>query len=88
MQSSNFNLRNVPPQVMAMLKKEAAKKKMSINSFILSMLEQGLGMIRPATKKIIFHDLDHLAGTWSNKDQEEFEKNIKPFEEIDKELWS
>lgn len=84
---SNFNLRNISPQVMSMLKKEATQKKISINSLILQIIEQDLGIARP-TKKAIFHDLDHLAGTWSNEDKKAFDDNIKPFENIDKELWS
>lgn len=87
MPASNFNLRNVAPHVMTMLKREALKQKTSINSLILQILEQGLGIVQPA-KKAVFHDLDHLAGTWSPQDKKVFDENIKSFENIDKELWS
>lgn len=87
MLASNFNLRNVAPGVMSLLKKKATKQKISINSLILQIIEQDLGIAHP-TKKTVFHDLDHLAGTWSNKDKKAFDDNIKCFENIDKELWS
>jgi len=87
MSASNFNLRNVAPDVMSLLKREATKQKISINSLILQIIEQNLGIAHP-TKKAVFHDLDHLAGTWSNKDKKAFDDNIKSFENIDKELWS
>jgi hypothetical protein len=86
MASSNFNLRNVAPNIMSLLKKEANKRKMSMNSLVLQFLEQGLGITYP-TKKSVFHDLDYLAGTWSNKDQKTFNDNTKSFEKIDEELW-
>lgn len=86
MPASNFNLRNVTPEVMLILKREASKKNVSVNSFIIQVLEQSLGVIRPA-KKVVFHDLDHLAGTWTTKDKEKFDENIKAFEQIDEELW-
>ncbi|MBA3722487.1 MAG: antitoxin [Parachlamydiaceae bacterium] len=86
MSASNFNLRNVAPDVMLLLKKEAAKQKISINSLILKILEHGLG-ISHSTKKIVFHDLDHLAGTWTSKDKKEFDDHIKSFENIDRDLW-
>lgn len=86
MSTSNFNLRNVNPSVMSLLKKEATKQKISINSLILQIIEQSLG-IAHSPKKVVFHDLDYLAGTWSQKDQKEFSENIKSFENIDKELW-
>lgn len=87
MSASNFNLRNVAPDVMSLLKKEANKQKISVNSLILHILEQGLGMTHRA-KRPVFHDLDHLAGTWNAKDKEIFDDQIKSFENIDEELWS
>jgi hypothetical protein len=86
MPASNFNLRKIAPEVMLLLKKEAVKQKISINSLILKIIDQGLGITHPV-KKVIFHDLDYLAGTWSNKEKKEFDDNIKPFENIDEELW-
>jgi len=87
MSTSNFHLRNVAPDAMTLLKKKAAEQKISINSLILQIIEQSLGIAHPL-KKTVFHDLDHLAGTWSNKDKKTFDDNIKSFENIDKELWS
>lgn len=86
MSTSNFNLRNVTPDVMSSLRREAAKQKISINSLILLIIERGLG-ITHQTKKTVFHDLDYLAGTWSDKDKKAFDDNTKCFEKIDKELW-
>lgn len=86
MTASNFNLRNIAPQVMELLKKKAREKKISINSLLVQIIEQSLGFSLPA-KKVIFHDLDHLAGTWSNKEKKEFDDNIKSFEKIDEDLW-
>lgn len=86
MSTLNFNLRNVAPDVMSLLKKEAAKQKISINSLILLIIERGLGVAHK-TQKNVFHDLDDLAGTWSDKDQKTFDDSIKSFEKIDKELW-
>lgn len=87
MPATNFNLRNVAPEVMSLLKREATKQKISVNSLILKSIEQSLGIARPA-KKAVFHDLDHLAGTWSDKDKKAFDAKIKPFENIDNELWT
>lgn len=86
MSTSNFNLRNIPENVIGLLKKNAAKQKISINSLILQIIENGLGITYKATKNT-FHDLDYLAGTWSAEDEEKFNKNTKRFENIDKELW-
>ena len=87
MSAPNFNLRNIAPNVMLLLKKKAAQQKVSVNSLILQILEQDLGVAHP-TKKAVFHDLDYLAGTWSSEDKKTFDDNIKTLETIDKELWS
>jgi len=86
MSASNFNLRNIAPEVMVLLKREAAKQKISINSLILQIIDKGLGTVHQK-KRILFHDLDHLAGTWSMDDKKAFDENIKFFEKIDRELW-
>lgn len=82
----NFNLRNIAPDVMSLLKKEAVKQKISVNSLILLIIERSLGIAHPV-KKNVFHDLDYLAGTWNDEDKKIFDENIKSFEKIDKELW-
>lgn len=87
MSASNFNLRKVTPNVMSLLKKEAAKQKISVNSLILQIIEQGLGVTHQ-TKKTAYHDLDSLAGTWTPADKKTFDDNVKSFDKIDKELWS
>lgn len=86
MATTNFNLRNISQDMMSLLKKEAAEQKISVNSLILQTLEREVG-ISWRTKKTIFHDLDDLAGTWSDKDKKNFDEKIKSFEAIDKELW-
>lgn len=86
MPTSNFNLRKIAPEVMSLLKEEAVKQKISINSLLLKIIDQGLGIAHPI-KKATFHDLDHLAGTWSGKEKKEFDDTIKSFEKIDEELW-
>lgn len=87
MSTTNFNLRGITTDIMMMLKKEADKQNTSVNLLILRLIEHGIGHVH-AVKKPIFHDLDKLAGTWSEKDAKEFLKNTKEFEKIDKELWS
>lgn len=85
MSAYNFNLRGIPSDVMVHLKREAKRLKTSVNVLILKILERGLGF---STEKVTYHDLDHLAGTWSSAEAKAFKENTKDFEKIDKELWS
>jgi len=86
MTASNFNLRGVPSEVMTMLKREAKKLKISVNSLILNILEQGVGL-GGKPKRMKYHDLDFLIGTWGKSEAKDFDDNVKIFEKIDDELW-
>jgi hypothetical protein len=85
MSASSFNLRGIPADLMALLKKEAKRLHTSVNVLILKMIERGLGF---SCEKLVYHDLDHLAGSWTSTEEKAFEENTKQFEKIDKELWS
>lgn len=86
MPTPNFNLRNIAPEVMAMLKKEASRQNLSVNSLILQSIDHHLGVSQKA-KKAKYHDLDCLAGTWSDREKKAFDNNTRAFETIDEELW-
>lgn len=84
MSASNFNLRGIPADIMNLLKQEAKRLHTSVNALVLKMIERGLGF---SCEKTVYHDLDHLANTWSTKEAQQFQENIDHFEKIDKELW-
>ena len=85
MAAHNFNLRGIPEEVMAVLKKEAKRLHTSINAVALKMIERGLGI---SSEKVRYHDLDHLAGSWSRADEQAFREGTEPFQKIDEDLWS
>ncbi len=74
MASSNFNLRGLSPETMISLKKEARRLRMSVNALVLKMIEGELGF---ASEKLMYHDLDHLAGSWSSVEEATFEENTQ-----------
>lgn len=86
MATTNFNLRGVDSHLMVILKQTAEKKHTSINSLILTCIEQSLGYTHQVHRPI-YHDLDALAGTWDENDAREFKANTSHFETIDKDLW-
>jgi hypothetical protein len=58
----------------------------SINSALLKIVRKELGLEKKR-HTAVYHDLDHLAGTWDKKDFVEFKKNVKDFENIDETMW-
>lgn len=77
----NLTIRGIDEDLEKTLKEEAKLRRTSMNKLVLEILRQNL------TKKKYYHDLDHLAGTWTAEEAEEFEKHISPFEQIDEEMW-
>jgi len=53
---------------------------------MLKLLKESLG-IDKKKRGVVYDDLDHLAGTWSNKDATEFERSTSVFEKVDEEMW-
>ena len=82
--SSVITLRGIDPDLRAALDAEAARLGISLNALILQELRGSLGL---AGSDRLFHDLDHLAGTLSREDVEEFRAATQFFEQIDPELW-
>lgn len=81
---SAFNLRGIPEEIMDLLKQEAKRLQISVNTLVLNILESSLGITREYKTH---HELDHLAGTWSAADEKAFKENTQPFEQIDPEQW-
>lgn len=83
----NFSLRGIDERTMAQLKTVARRQGLSVNSFILRLIELGLGGKARGARQATYHDLDELAGTWSKEQAKEFSKKIAGFEKLDTELW-
>jgi plasmid stability protein len=83
---ATMTLRGLDELLSKALKESAVKEGMSVNAFVLRTLKNALkvGKKRRHTE---YHDLDTLAGTWSEQDALEFEKNTAAFEVVDETLW-
>jgi hypothetical protein len=81
-----LSLRGIDEELAENLKKAAKQSGGSINKTVLDILRKSLGLGSKKREKV-FHDLDDLAGTWSDDDWQQFKKATKHFEAIDKDLW-
>jgi plasmid stability protein len=83
-----ITIRSIPDKVQKTVQKEAAQKGVSLNKAIISLLERAVGADAPEMKKrVLYSDLDHLAGLWSREEAAEFDKNLKAQRKVDAELW-
>ncbi|MBF8277651.1 MAG: hypothetical protein HW390_2724 [Candidatus Brocadiaceae bacterium] len=83
---ATMTIRGIDDEVARLLKDRAKSEEMSVNGLILKMVNESLGIEKKKRIKT-YRDLDHLAGTWSEKDAKEFQERVTDMEKIDKELW-
>lgn len=79
-----ITVRNLPPAVARAVKEKARREKLSLNKAIVRLLEEATG---GAAKRVVHHDLDHLAGTWSEEEYHEFMAALREQRQIDPEMW-
>lgn len=83
---SVITVRGIDDTMAKVLKEKAKQEGTSVNSVLLKTLREFFGL-KKKKRTVIYDDLDHLAGTWSEKDFLEFQKKIADFETVDKKMW-
>ena len=74
----------IDPKLIAAIQREAARSGQPVDDYVKSAL---IAAAAKRKKQKPYHDLDHLAGTWTRKDYEDFKAVIAPMSEINKEMW-
>ncbi len=83
-----ITLRNLPPELEKTVRKEAERKRTSINKAVISLLERKVEGRKKTKNKTREHDdLDALAGSWTKKEAAEFDHTLAAQRSIDPELW-
>jgi hypothetical protein len=76
-----ITLRGIDPVLAHRLREEARRRGVSLNRTILHFLRQATGLAMPSyphtSRPDRFADLDHLAGTWSEQEAEEFDRVVQ-----------
>jgi hypothetical protein len=81
---SQITLRKLPRDLEKMVRTQARLRRLSLNKTIIALLQKSLGIADDSQKP---QGLAALAGTWSEAEAEEFDRNIAFFEEIDRGVW-
>ena len=83
-----ITLRNLPAELEKAVRKEAERRRTSMNKAIISLLERKAeGDKKKNARTLKNDDLDALAGSWSKKEAAEFDKALASQRTIDPELW-
>ena len=80
-----LTIRNVPRRLADALDRERRRHDASLNSTVLDLLSRSLGVAGDGPRR---NGLAELAGTWSAKDQRQFDAAVAPFEVVDDDMWA
>ena len=69
------------------LTEEAGRRGVSVEMVASLLLRRGLEWERYRAELPTYHDLDALAGTWSEDEAVAFLRTIADFEQVDPSLW-
>ena len=72
---------------MSRLKDQAKSRGISLNAYLVELIQRGAGVRTKAGRHPEYQDLDDLAGTWTPEDVDEFKDSQRAFERVDEELW-
>jgi len=77
-----YTIRGVPLEVDCKLRQRAKSEGKSLNDVALEVLKEAAGL---ENGKRVYHDLDHLIGTWV--EDPEFDAALADQRRIDENLW-
>ena len=83
-----LTIRGIGIELHNALRSEARGRGLSMNRHVLSILRRAVGQAdKLGQSEVEYHDLDHLAGTWTQQESEDFAKQLAAQRPIDEELW-
>ncbi|MBI4198930.1 MAG: hypothetical protein HY535_00445 [Chloroflexi bacterium] len=82
-----ITVRNLPPELARVIRQKAKREKVSLNRAVIDLLERATGLGRRAKPEVLHHDLDDLAGSWSQEEYEEFTEALLEQRQIEPEMW-
>ena len=83
---TTMTLRGIDDNIAAVLKERAKQEETSVNAVMLRIIKESLG-IEKKKRTAVYNDLDHLAGTWSAEESDDFLRATAVFEKVDEDMW-
>ena len=84
---SNLSVRGVDDTAVSKLKDEAKSRGMSLNAYLVELIQRNAGVTAKGGRHRLNRDLDDLAGTWTREDAQDFDESQRAFETVDEDLW-
>ena len=85
---NQLTVRGFDDDLSASLRRLARREGISLNQAALKLLRKGAGLTDGAGRAdTVGSSLDHLIGTWTAEEADEFDSALEDFETIDEAAW-
>jgi hypothetical protein len=86
--SKSITIRHLDEATIDWLDAEARRRGTDVERIVIELIHQGAKTTTPPQEGLpVFHDLDALAGTWTQEEAEEFLQATADFRRVDEALW-
>ena len=85
--STNITIQDLDDVTAKWISEESERRGISVESLVLELIRKGINIDQETSQLQVYHDLDSLAGTWSEEHEAEFLNAIADFEHVDEKLW-
>jgi hypothetical protein len=83
-----LTVRGFDDQLQRRLLDLASSEGISLSQAALRLMRQGAGIGAPPRKEaVVGAALDHLIGTWTEREAREMDEAIRDFEQVDPDMW-
>jgi ribosomal protein S24E len=82
-----ITVRGIDAPLAEKLKKTAKNEGKSVNQLVIDSIKDRLGEGNEKHFSVVYHDMDHLFGKWTQKEFEAIQGKIDAERKIDQELW-
>jgi hypothetical protein len=82
-----ITLRNLPEEVARAVRRKAKQEGLSLNRAVARLLQEAVGGTRSGSEPATYHDLDALAGAWSDEEADAFDAALRDERRIDPKVW-
>lgn len=83
-----ITVRRLEPSLAKKLKQMANKEGKSVNQLVIDTIKQYLGVKKEKRFTVVYHDMDHIFGRWSDEEFEQIQGKIDSERKVEKELWA
>ena len=84
---NQLTVRGFDPALARCIREVAKTHGVSLNQAVLLLMRQGAGLAPAGPPRCVGDSMNTLIGTWSRKEEEEFRRAVRPFEEVDADFW-